>query len=437
MNNDDLISGITSRVRIMLNPGTLLSAALGVLLICVPLKAEILVPMDMAQNDHLKAYGLAWKALKAGVNVEWLLNYRGGSFMFEDHEVFRQQARRMGVTFQSIGPDEVIAIHQQIENSNMEVMLLEKAPRVAIYTPPNTSPWDDAVTLALTWAEVEYDKVWDEDVLKGGLEGCDWLHLHHEDFTGQFSRFYNGYSERPWLQDEVKSSQEAAQSMGFQKVWQLKHAIARRIADYVRQGGFLFAMCLAAETLDIALAAGETDIVGPQADGDGVDPEAQNKLDFSKTMAFKDFRIEIDPGVNSFSNIDGHQVNNPPLRKELGYFQLFAFAAKYDPVPALLTQNHVNYLRDFFGQSTSFNRAVLKDADIILGFEEGKNWVKYIHGNYGEGAWTFLGGHDPEDPEHRIGDPPTRLELHKNSAGYRLILNNLLFPAARKKELKT
>jgi hypothetical protein len=425
------------RVRMKFRRGTLIAYLTGFLMICIPLKAEILVPMDMTQNDHLKAYGLAWRVLKAGVNAEWLLNYRGGSFLFEDHEVFRQQARRMGVTFQIAGPDEVIAIHQQIENSNMEVMLLEKAPRVAIYTPPNTSPWDDAVTLALTWAEIEYDKVWDEDVLKGGLEGCDWLHLHHEDFTGQFSRFYNGYSERPWLQDEVTSSQETARRLGFQKVWQLKHAIARRIADYVRQGGFLFAMCLAAETLDIALAAGETDIVGPQADGDGIDPEAQGKLDFTNTMAFKDFRVELDPGVNSFSNIDGHQVNNPPLRKELGYFQLFAFSAKYDPVPALLTQSHVNYLRDFFGQSTSFNRAVLKDADTILGFEEGKNWVKYIHGNYGEGAWTFLGGHDPEDPEHRIGDPPTRMELHKNSPGYRLILNNLLFPAARKKELKT
>lgn len=428
---------INNAHHLMLCLKALSALFLGCLLLAQPLRAEILVPMDLSQNDHLKSYGLAWKVLKAGMNVEWLLNYRGGSFLFEDREVFRNEARRMGVTFQSVGPDEVLAIHQQIESSNMDVMLLEKAPRVAVYSPPNTSPWDDAVTLALTYAEVEYKKVWDEDMLKDGLEGCDWLHLHHEDFTGQFSRFYNGYSERPWLHEEIEQTQEAAHAMGFQKVWQLKHAVARRIADYVRQGGFLFAMCLAAETLDIALAAGETDIVGPQADGDGVDPAAQSKLDFSKTMAFKDFRVELDPTVNSFSDIDGHQVNNPPLRKELGYFQLFQFAAKYDPVPSLLIQDHVDYLKDFYGQSTSFNRAVLKDSDTILGYEEGKPWVKYIHGNFGQGAWTFLGGHDPEDPEHRIGDPPTQLELHRNSPGYRLILNNLLFPAARKKELKT
>lgn len=401
------------------------------------LRADILVPMDLSQSDHLKAYGLAYKVLKAGVNVEWLLNYRGGSFLFEEHEAFINQARLMGVSFQRVGPDQVISIHQQIEDSNMEVMLLEKAPRVAIYTPPNVPPWDDAVTLALTYAEVDYETVWDEEVLKGGLERFDWLHLHHEDFTGQFSRFYNGYADRPWFQDEVRQNSEMASRLGFNKVWKLKHAVARRISAYVLQGGFLFAMCLAAETLDIALAAGDTDIVGPQVDGDGIDPQAQGKLDFSKTIAFENFQLEMNPLINSFSNIDGHQVNNPPLRQPLGYFQLFQFAAKYDPVPTLLTQNHTSHLRDFYGQSTSFNRSVLKSSVTVLAFEEGKPYVKYIHGNHGEGTWTFLGGHDPEDPEHRIGDPPTRLELHKNSPTYRLILNNLLFPAAKKKELKT
>jgi hypothetical protein len=403
----------------------------------VRLAAEILVPMDLTQTDHLKDYGLAYKVLKAGVNVEWLLNYRGGSFLFPEHENFIRQARLMGVSFELADPAQVVALHQQIEQENMETVLLEKAPRVAIYTPPNTSPWDDAVTQALTYAEIDYEKVWDEEVLKGKLSEYDWLHLHHEDFTGQYSKFYIGYADRPWYQEEVARNQEMAARMGFDKVWKLKHAVARRIADYVREGGFLFAMCLAAETIDIALAAGDLDIVPPEVDGDGITPRAQEKLDFSRTLCFKDFRLEMNPGINAFSNIDGHQVNNLPLRQDLGYYQLFKFSAKYDPVPTLLTQDHTDYLRDFYGQTTSFLRSTLKDAVTVLGFEEGKPWVKYVHGNAGKGSWTFFGGHDPEDPEHRIGDPPPRLELHRNSPGYRLILNNLLFPAAKKKELKT
>lgn len=400
-------------------------------------RAEILIPMDTGQADHLKAYGLAYKILKTGINVEWLLNYRGGSFLFANTEQFRKEARLMGVSYELVGPGEVAAIHGRIEQENMEVVLLEKAPRVAIYTPPNKSPWDDAVTLALTYAEVDYETVWDEDVMTGALDEFDWLHLHHEDFTGQYSKFYIGYAGRDWYREEVARNTEMAEKFNYDKVWKLKHAVARRIARYVRNGGFLFGMCLASETLDIALATGDTDIVPPQVDGDGVAPNAQQSLDYSQCLAFEDFRVQLNPSVNSFSNIDGHQVNNPQMRQPLGYLKLFKFSAKYDPVPSLLTQNHTDFIQGFYGQSTSFNRPVLKDAVTVLGYEEGKPWANYIHGNAGQGFWTFLGGHDPEDPEHRIGDIPTRLELHKNSPGYRLILNNLLFPAARKKELKT
>ncbi len=401
------------------------------------LRADVLVPMDLTQADHLKAYGLAYKVLKAGDTVEWLLNYRGGSFLLPQNERYIRQARLMGVSYELLGPGQVAAVHGVIEQENMEVVLLEKAPRVAIYTPPNKSPWDDAVTLALTYAEIDYETIWDGDVMTGGLEDYDWLHLHHEDFTGQFSRFYIGYAGRDWYREEVASSSEMAARFNYGKVWQLKHAVARRIAEYVNKGGFLFGMCLAAETIDIALAAGDVDIVPPQADGDGITPNAQQKLDYSRCLAFENFEVQLNPTVNSFSNIDGHQVNNPALRKPLGYFKLFKFSAKYDPVPSLLTQNHTDFIRGFYGQSTSFNRSVLKDNVTVLASEDGKPWVNYIHGNAGKGFWTFLGGHDPEDPEHRVGDAPTRLELHKNSPGYRLILNNLLFPAARKKELKT
>ncbi|MEA2064214.1 MAG: asparagine synthetase B [Gemmatimonadota bacterium] len=393
--------------------------------------------MDLTQSDHLRAYGLAYQVIKSGVGVEWLLNYRGGSFLFDEREVFIRRASLMGVRYELVGPEQVMAIHAKVEQENMEVVLLEKAPRVAVYTPLNKSPWDDAVTLALTYAEVDYDILWDEEVLQGKLSQYDWLHLHHEDFTGQFSKFYNGYQQRNWYLEEVARNREMAQRFGFDKVWKMKHAVARRIYEYVSQGGFLFAMCLAAETIDIALAAGDVDIVSSQADGDGVASNAQAKLDFTRTFAFRDFSIVLNPLVNSFSTIDGHQVNNPPQRKKLGYFQLFKFSAKYDPVQSLLTQNHTDFIKGFYGQSTSFMRKYLKDAVTVLGFEQGKPWVKYIHGNTGRGSWTFLGGHDPEDPEHRIGDPPTRLEVRKNSPGYRLILNNLLFPAAKKKELKT
>ncbi len=319
----------------------------------------------------------------------------------------------------------------------METVLLEKCPRVAIYSPPNKSPWDDAVTLALTYAEIDYETLWDAEVLQGKLSDYDWLHLHHEDFTGQYSRFYIGYQGRDWYQDEVALNEEMARRFGFDKIWKLKHAVASRIADYVRQGGFLFSMCLATETLDIALAAGENDIVPAEIDGTGYSPDVEKKLDYSKTLAFQNFQVELDPFVNSFSDIDGHQVNNPQKRQNLGYFQLFKFSAKYDPIPTLLTQNHTDFIKDFYGQTTSFTRKTLKDAVTVLAFEKDKPWVKYIHGNSGKGFWTFLGGHDPEDIEHRVGDPATRLELHKNSPGYRLILNNILFPAAKKKELKT
>ena len=315
--------------------------------------AEVLVPMDLSQADHLKAYGLAYKVLKAGVNVEWLLNYRGGSFLFAENEQFIRYARLMGVSYELAGPGQVAEIHGRIERENMEVVLLEKAPKVAVYTPPNKSPWDDAVTMALAYAEVDYETIWDGEVMTGALEDYDWLHLHHEDFTGQYSKFYISYAGRDWYQEEVARNTEMAQRFKFAKVWQLKHAVARRIADYVEKGGFLFGMCLAGETLDIALAAQDIDIVPPQVDGDGLTANAQDRLDFSNCLAFENFLVQLNPTVNAFSSIDGHQVNNPGLRQPLGYFKLFNFSAKYDPVPSLLIQNHTDYIKDFFGQSTS------------------------------------------------------------------------------------
>ena len=400
-------------------------------------RADILVPMDLSQTDHLKAYGLTYKILQAGGTAEWLLNYRGGSFLYDDNDSYVKEARLMGVKTEHVSASEVVAIHARIEQENMEVVILETAPKVAIYTPPNASPWDDAVTIVFNYAEIEYDKIWDQEVMEGALSKYDWLHLHHEDFTGQYSKFFTNPQARPWMMEEMARNEEMANKFSFDKVWKLKQAVTRRIAEYVNKGGFLFAMCLATETFEISLATQGIDIVPQAADGDGVDPNANSKLNFDNNLAFENFQVVLDASINSFSTIDGHQVNNPPLRQPLGYISLFKFSAKYDPLPTLLTQNHTDIIKGYYGQSTSFNRSCLKDGVTILGYEEGKPFVNYIHGNYGEGTWSYLGGHDPEDPEHRIGDPPTKLELKRNSPGYRLILNNLLFPAAQKKELKT
>jgi hypothetical protein len=394
----------------------------------------ILVPMDREQSDHLRAYGLTYWVLEQGNQAEWLLNYRGGSFLLPDAQGVRREAALRGVSILPIDPSAEARMRATIEASNMEAVPLERAPKVAIYSPPNSEIWDDAVTMALEYAGIGYETIWDPEVLGDGLSDYEWIHLHHEDFTGQYSKFFLTYGGAPWLQDEVARNQEMAESVGAPNVPVLKQRVAEAIRAYIDRGGFLFAMCSATETLELALAAAGVDIAAQYADGDAPDPNASAKMDWERAMAFTGAEVQISPSVNAFSDIDAHQVNTP-WRRELGVFTLFDFSAKFDPVPTMLTQNHVSVLPDFYGLTTSFSNQRLKSATIVLASEEGA--AKYLHGNLGEGTWTYFGGHDPEDPEHQIGDPPTDLTLHPNSAGYRLILNNVLFPAAKKQKLKT
>ncbi len=399
---------------------------------------KILIPMDLKQTDHLKAYGVAYWCLERGINVEWLLNYRGGSFMMDYFPAIERELRLRGVSYETISGAQATQIYATIEEGNMDVVLLEKAPAIAVYTPPNKQVWDDAVTLALTYAEIPYTTLWDKEVLRGDLEKFDWLHLHHEDFTGQYGKFYASFRNAPWYIEEVMKNEAMAKAAGFSKVSEEKKAVARMIREYVRRGGFLFAMCSATDTIDIALAAENTDIVPAVFDGDPPDPDCQSKLDYSKTFAFENFTVELNPLVYEHSNIDIPPSNMPRIRNpEADYFTLFEFAAKYDPVPTMLTQNHVSVIKGFMGQTTAFRRSLIKKSVTILGEVEGTEEVKYIHGNLGRGTFTFLGGHDPEDYQHFVYDPPTQLSLHKNSPGYRLILNNILFPAAKKKKRKT
>jgi len=396
----------------------------------------LLVPMDLTQKNHLKAYGHAFHTLQAGSKVNWLLNYRGGAFLMDDTERARLDARLMGVTFEEIGDADVAAIRKTVAQENMEEVLLEKPPRIAVYTPPNLQPWDDAVTLALTYAEIPYDKIYDQDVLAGRLDDYDWLHLHHEDFTGQYGKFYASFGQEPWYLDQKVFHEELAKTLGFKTVWELKHAVALTIRQYVEGGGFLFAMCSATDTIDIALAWLDTDIVDTPFDGTPPDPAYRSKVDYSATFAFENFNIVTNPLVYEFSDLDSS--NYAAMRgPEADYFTLFSFAAKYDPVPAMLTQDHVNVINGFLGQTTGYWKKFLKRSVIVLAAVEGTDEVKYIHGKRGLGTFTFLGGHDPEDYQHRVGDPPTDLDLYPTSPGYRLILNNVLFPAARKKPQKT
>ncbi|HON32786.1 MAG TPA: asparagine synthetase B [Candidatus Syntrophosphaera thermopropionivorans] len=398
--------------------------------------AEILIPMDFTQSNHLKAYGVAFEALKEQYVVKWFLNYRGGSFLMPESESLAALCNIRGVRFELVSSAQVAAIMQEIQESNMEVVVLEKEPKIAVYIPPNALPWDDAVTLALDYAEIDYDRVWDDEVLAGKLSDYDWLHLHHEDFTGQYGKFYGAYRNTAWYQNDVRVNEAMAAKHGYAKVWQLKHAVAEKIREFVMNGGFLFAMCAATDTLDIALAAHNVDIVDALIDGDGIDPHYQEKLDYSRCFAFENFKLKTNPYEYEFSDIDASDYSR--LRgPEADYFQLFDFSAKYDPVPTMLTQCHTNIIPGFLGQTTSFFKDKVKKSVIILAEVPGQNEVKYIHGNFGKGTFTFYGGHDPEDYEHKIGDPPTILDLYKNSPGYRLILNNILFPAAEKKQLKT
>jgi len=421
---------VSRRVRTSL---TALLVALGVG--ATPASAQwLLVPMDRAQQNHLKAYGLTYWTLTKAMKAEWLLNYRGGSFLLPDRADVRREAAVRGVSIEPMDAAGEASMRATIADSNMEAVPLEKAPKVAVYTPPNSTPWDDAVTMALEYAGIDYETLWDPEVLDSDLRRYEWIHLHHEDFTGQYSKFYLTYAGAPWLQDEVARNQEVARSHGFPSVPEEKKAVARKIREYVEGGGFLFAMCSATETLDLALAAGRVDIAAAYSDGTPPDPNASAKMDWSRALAFQNAEVQIAPSVNAFSDIDAHQVNTP-WRKDLGAYSLFEFSAKFDPVPAMLTQDHESVLPDFYGLTTSFRMDKIKPGVIILA-QEG-DWAKYIHGTLGEGTWTFLGGHDPEDPEHQIGDPQTDLSLHANSPGYRLILNNVLFPAAKKKKLKT
>ena len=408
--------------------------------ISIPVQAsKILIPMDMEQADHLKAYGVAYWCLQNGVNVEWLLNYRGGSFMTDDLSQIAEVCRLKGVSFDQISGGDEAGIKKTIEENNMETVILEKAPKIAIYAPPSrkNEPWDDAVNLALTYADIPFDVVWDPDVLAGKLSQYDWLHLHHEDFTGQFGKFYAAYRNTLWYKQDKALNEKTAQELGFAKVSKLKLAVVDAINQYIADGGFLFAMCSATDTYDIARAAYKTDVVPAEFDGDAVDPDCNQRLDFSRTLAFENFECITNPLIYEHSNIDTSPTRGAGMNPQTDYFTLFDFSAKWDPVPTMLVQDHTNIIDGFWGQCTGFNKQFVKKSVTVLAETEGKNEAKYIHGNYGKGTFTFLGGHDPEDYQHMIGDPPTDLALHKHSPGYRLILNNVLFPAAKKKERKT
>ena len=398
---------------------------------------RLLIPMDDGQTNHLKAYGLTYYAMKTGVQAEWLLNYRGGSFLLPDAPELRRRAALDGISTESVNDAQLGALRKEMSSGNMESVPLEKSPRIAVYTPQDAQPWDDAVTLALKYAGIEFTPIYDEQVEAGDLSKYDWLHLHHEDFTGQFNKFQLGYRDAPWFRDMVAKNAAIAKKLGYASVPGLKKDVAERIRAFVERGGFLFAMCGATETLELAIAGHDVDIAGEFSDGSPMDPDADARMNWKRALAFKDAHLEHSPFANSMSDIDGHQVNVPGRRQPLGTFTLFNFSAKFDPVPSMLVQNHRSVVNDYYGVTTSFTKATLKPADVILATEEGAPWVKYIHGDYGKGTWTFLGGHDPEDPQHAIGNPPTDLSLHKSSPGYRLILNNVLFPAARKKPLKT
>jgi hypothetical protein len=407
-----------------------------VILIAASSSAMLFIPMDDAQTDHLKAYGVVFRGLKDGVKVYWLLNYRGGSFVAADSRAVELDARREGVEIQSMSNAEYALVLDVVDNSNMEKVTLEKAPKIAVYTPKTQPPWDDAVTLALTYAAIPYDKVYDEDVVGGKLADYDWLHLHHEDFTGQYSKFYGTFHNAPWYQRQKMEMEETARGLGFKKVSDVKKAVSLTIRQFVERGGFLFAMCCAPNTLDISLAAMGTDVVESVFDGDGVDPQYGQKLNYGNCFAFENFTIETNPMAPYFDDIDVNRVNTP-LRIEAPEFDLFPFSAKLDPVPCMLNQNHSTTVKGYHGIATSYNKNVVKKSVVLLGSVPGTNMVNYLHGVAGKGMFAFLGGHDPEDYSHAVGDKPTMLELHKHSPGYRLILNNVLFPAAEKKEKKT
>ncbi len=397
----------------------------------------LLIPMDEKQTNHLKAYGITYWVLQNGVEAYWLLNYRGGSFIFPYHKEIEDKCIIRGVSYEVIPDAQAQSIFNYIARPdiNMDKVRLEKAPKIAVYAPDTYQPWDDAVMLVLTYAEIPYDRIYDEEILRGDLSKYDWLHLHHEDFTGQYGKFWAAYHNAQWYKDQVAKAEAEAHRLGFQKVSKLKLAVAKAIKQYVYNGGFLFAMCSGTDTYDIALAAQNTDICGPMFDGDPVDPNANQKLDYSQTLAFTNFKVILDPYVYEFSDIDNTYDRH--VRPDQDYFTLFDFSAKWDPVPTMLCQNHTRIIHGFMGQTTAFKLDKIKPGVLIMGEFKAQGEARYIHGEYGKGMWTFYGGHDPEDYQHLVGDPPTNLDLHPHSPGYRLILNNVLFPAAKKKHRKT
>lgn len=397
----------------------------------------LLIPMEYTQSEHLKAYGIAYWVIEHGVDVDWLLNYRGGSFMFKYAPTFEQEMQIRGVRYEKISDSKSSEILAYVtsENVNMDAVKLEKPPKVAVYSPKNKQPWDDAVTLALTYAEIPYDVVYDDEVLEGKLKDYDWLHLHHEDFTGQYGKFWASYQNAKWYRDDVMAQEATAKRWGYSKVSQMKLAVGKTIKEFMANGGFLFAMCSATDSYDICLAAEGVDICAQVFDGDGADPNAQSKMDYNQTLAFKDFNLVMNPVQYEFSDIDMSDVRNVP--ESMDFFSLFEFSAKWDPVPSMLCQNHTRTIKGFMGQTTSFRKSLIKSEVLIMGELNAYNEARYIHGNYEKGMWTYYGGHDPEDYRHMVGEEPTELKLHPSSPGYRLILNNILFPAAKKKKQKT
>ncbi|MFT4663582.1 MAG: hypothetical protein ACI8YQ_000106 [Polaribacter sp.] len=422
----------------------LILSCLVLLMAGLPLKAAyMLIPMDESQKNHLKAYGICYWVLDNEVEAWWLLNYRGGSFAFRHNLAFEKECRTRDVDFEVIPDGQMNKILADIGDPevNQEAMKLEVPPQIAVYTPDvnakgeKVQPWDDAVTMVLAYAEIPYETVYDKEVLDGKLAKYDWLHLHHEDFTGQYGKFYRNFSSQPWYKENVRKMEALASELGFAKVSQLKLAVVKTIKDYIGGGGFMFAMCSATDTYDIALAAEGIDICDHMYDGDGPDPNAQSKLDYSKTFAFENFELVKSPLIYEYSTIDHGMTRKIP--PETDYFTLFDFSAKWDPVPTMLTQNHTRTVKGFMGQTTAFIKKNVKSSVLVLGENKPGGEVRYIHGQHGQGTWTFYGGHDPEDYRHFVHDPETDLNLHPNSPGYRLILNNVLFPAAKKKKRKT
>ena len=423
-----------------MNRKTLYISSILLFLLVGQIKAAwLLIPMDNTQKNHLKAYGIAYWVLDKGVEIQWLLNYRGGSYLMPYNELFDNECTIRGVTSMVLTDVKASSIRQQImePDVNMDIIELHKVPKIAVYSPKNKQPWDDAVTLALTYAEIPYDVVYDQEVISGMLPTYDWLHLHHEDFTGQYGKFWAHYRNYPWYKEDVAANEQVAAELGFTKVSELKLAVTKKIRDFVLGGGYLFAMCSATDSYDVALSAINVDICDVMFDGDAIEPGAQEKLNYNNCMVFKDFTIVQNAGKYEISNIDVTETRPKSLREGNDFFMLFDFSAKWDHIPTILCQNHDRIINGFMGQTTAFNKDLIQSDVVIMGENKVANEARYIHGEFGKGFWTFYGGHDPEDYKHRVGDPQTDLNLYPNSPGYRLILNNVLFPAAKKKKRKT